>query len=166
MPVVARCQPPRLTPPSILGPGPKSQHFLLDRHYVQVANACPVELVIHSGNGNAGVTGQHMLLAKHLFHIHANLGIARCPWREREGGPRTVLRSPLPLQQATFFFPPSEVTAKSKCRRLCQIFQVVASAAAAVCIPSAATLGIVEKGERGGRLRPRLPRRRRWPKAE
>ena len=64
----------------------------------------------------------------------------------REGGPRTVLRSPLPLQQATFFFPPSEVTAKSKCRRLCQIFQVVASAAAA-CIPSAATLGIVEEGE-------------------
>ena len=62
------------------------------------------------------------------------------------GGREALGQSPLPLQQATFFFPPSEVTAKSKCRRLCQIFQVVASAAAA-CIPSAATLGIVEEGE-------------------
>ena len=64
------------------------------------------------------------------------------------GGREALGQSPLPLQQATFFFPPSEVTAKSKCRRLCQIFQVVASAAAeAACIPSAATLGIVEEGE-------------------
>ena len=69
--------------------------------------------------------------------------------RDVRGGREALGQSPVPLQQATFFFPPSEVTAKSKCRRLCQIFQVVASAAAAAaCIPSAAaTLGIVEEGE-------------------
>ena len=53
---------------------------------------------------------------------------------------------------ATFFFLSfsSEVTAKSKCRRLCQIFQVVASAAAAAPPPAYQVPPRWESPRRGG----------------